>query len=95
MWTGNTGALADGTPVIFDPAVYFGDREVDIAMSKMFGELPDAFYEAYEDAWPLHPGHRQRLVVYNLYHELNHYVLFGGGYKQQSIRSIDRILAFK
>ncbi|CEM39525.1 unnamed protein product [Vitrella brassicaformis CCMP3155] len=60
LWTGNAGYLSDGTPVIFDPATYYGDREVDIAMSQLFGRLSGEFYKAYDEAWPLPPGHQTR-----------------------------------
>ncbi|CAM9386519.1 unnamed protein product, partial [Phaeothamnion confervicola] len=71
LWSGNA-AYADGVPCIFDPSTYYGDREVDIAMTQMFGRQPPAFYEAYNEEWPLPPGHEQRVQIYNLYHKLNH-----------------------
>lgn len=84
LWGGNHGYLEEGTPVIFDPAVYHGDRECDLAMTELFGGYPAAFYTAYATAWPLAPGHVQRKVLYNLYHILNHANLFGGGYARQA-----------
>jgi fructosamine-3-kinase len=86
LWGGNLGALTDGTPVLFDPAVYFGDRETDVAMSELFGGLPLAFYAAYRDAWPLNDGYEMRKPLYNLYHVLNHLNLFGRAYLGQAER---------
>ena len=83
LWRGNAGFLAGGAPVVFDPAVYRGDREADLAMSELFGGFPRAFYAAYEEAWPLEPGYQARKHLYNLYHLLNHLNLFGGGYLGQ------------
>jgi len=82
LWSGNVGFLA-GAPVLFDPAVYYGDREVDLAMTELFGGFPREFYSAYEAAWPLPPGYELRKHLYNLYHLLNHLNLFGGGYLGQ------------
>jgi fructosamine-3-kinase len=79
LWGGNWAA-AGGQPVIFDPAVYYGDRESDLAMTNLFGGFGPAFYEAYEDAWPLCAGHEQRMQLYQLYHVLNHLNLFGSPY---------------
>jgi fructosamine-3-kinase len=83
LWSGNAGFLADGSPVLFDPAVYYGDREADLAMTELFGGFPQAFYAAYEAAYPLEPGYALRKHLYNLYHLLNHLNLFGGGYLGQ------------
>ncbi len=80
LWGGNWGATRDGVPYIFDPAVYFGDREADLAMTRLFGGFSERFYEAYEAAWPLAPGWEGRVALYNLYHLLNHFNLFGAGY---------------
>ena len=94
LWGGNWSVLATtGEPVIFDPAVYYGDREVDIAMTRLFGGFGAAFYEAYEAAWPLAPGAAVRGTLYNLYHVLNHYVLFGGSYARQASSMIEALLA--
>jgi fructosamine-3-kinase len=82
LWPGNAGFLADGTPVIFDPAVYYGDREADLAMTEMFGGLPPAFHAAYREAWAPDPGYATRKGLYKLYHLLNHYNLFGEGYAE-------------
>ena len=79
LWGGNWGSV-DGEPVIFDPAVYFGDRESDIAMTMVFGGFGRAFYEAYEASWPMASGHESRIKLYQLYHILNHLNLFGSSY---------------
>ncbi|MDD5389508.1 MAG: fructosamine kinase family protein [Gallionellaceae bacterium] len=92
LWGGNHG-YADGVPVLFDPAVYYGDREVDLAMSELFGGYPTAFGAAYREAWPLDAGYRVRRHLYNLYHVLNHFNLFGGGYAAQAEGMIGRLLA--
>jgi len=93
LWGGNAAASADDEPVIFDPAVYYGDREADLAMTHLFGGFPPEFYHAYEHAWPLEPGHRERRDLYNLYHVLNHLNLFGAGYLRRAQDMIDRLLA--
>jgi len=82
LWSGNAGFTAEG-PVIFDPAVYYGDRETDLAMSELFGGFPLEFYRAYDEAFPLDSGYEKRKHLYNLYHLLNHLNLFGGGYLAQ------------
>lgn len=86
LWSGNFGSLADGSPVLFDPACYYGDRETDLAMTELFGGLPLAFYAAYRRSWPLHPDYERRKPVYNLYHILNHLNLFGRSYLGQAER---------
>lgn len=93
LWGGNASALADGTPVVFDPAVYCGDREADLAMTELFGGFPKDFYAAYRAAWPLDEGYPVRRDFYNLYHVLNHANLFAGGYVRQSEQAIERLLA--
>lgn len=93
LWGGNAACTNQGEPVIFDPATYYGDREVDIAMTELFGGFPAAFYRAYNDAFPLEPGYEQRKTLYNLYHILNHFNLFGGGYASGANRMISDILS--
>lgn len=93
LWSGNWLVDADGEPVIFDPAVYYGDREADLAMTRLFGGFGRAFYSAYETEAPLPKGHAVRAELYNLYHVLNHANLFGGGYARQARSMIDRLLA--
>ncbi len=93
LWAGNAAQDALGEPVIFDPACYMGDRETDIAMAELFGGFPTSFFTAYREAWPLDSGYEARKPLYNLYHILNHYNLFGGAYLGQAQRMIDRLLA--
>ncbi len=88
LWSGNYfQAKSDRQPCIFDPAVYYGLRESDLAMTQLFGSLSDAFYRAYHEAFPIHPGYEERRDIYNLYHMLNHLNLFGGSYLS-SVESI-------
>ena len=82
LWSGNAGFTEEG-PVVFDPAVYYGDREADLAMTELFGGFPRELYAAYEKAYPLEPGYQTRKRLYNLYHLLNHLNLFGAGYLSQ------------
>ena len=92
LWSGNAAQTADGTPVIFDPACYYGDREADIAMAELFGGFPTSFYAAYRSTWPLDSGYEARKPLYNLYHILNHFNLFGGAYLGQAQRMIEALL---
>ncbi|UCE88242.1 MAG: fructosamine kinase family protein [Pseudomonadota bacterium] len=92
LWSGNYAISADGEPVIFDPAVYYGDREADIAMTELFGGFGRSFYATYNNAWPLDVGYKVRKHFYNLYHVLNHFNLFGGGYGSQAQGMLERIL---
>ncbi len=93
LWAGNLAYLGDGTPVIFDPAVYLGDREADLAMTELFGGFGQDFYAAYRETWPIDPGYGVRKGLYNLYHVLNHLNLFGSGYLGQARSMIGRLLA--
>ena len=92
LWSGNAACLADATPAIFDPAIYYGDREADLAMAELFGGFPESFYAAYREAWPLADGFETRKTLYNLYHVLNHFNMFGAGYLGQARRMIERLL---
>lgn len=92
LWGGNAAFTVSGEPVIFDPATYFGDREVDVAMTELFGGFPAAFYQGYNEVFPLDPGYEKRKTLYNLYHILNHFNLFGGSYESQANRMISQIL---
>lgn len=95
LWGGNKGFCRDAgkvVPVIFDPATYYGDREADVAMTYVFGGFNRDFYKGYDDEWPLPDGHEKRRTVYNLYHILNHELLFGGGYLNQARGMIEQIL---
>ena len=91
LWGGNAGCTVS-EPIIFDPATYFGDREVDIAMTELFGSFPAAFYHGYNEVWRLDEGYERRKTLYNLYHILNHFNLFGGGYAAQANRMISQVL---
>ncbi len=93
LWGGNISFTASGAPVIFDPAVYYGDREADIAMTELFGGFGSRFYSAYNETWPLEQGYAVRKTLYNLYHILNHLNIFGGGYAAQAQVMIDRLLS--
>jgi protein-ribulosamine 3-kinase len=93
LWGGNCAFLADGSPVIFDPASYYGDREADIAMTELFGGYSPEFYAAYQAAYPLNDGYQVRKTLYNLYHILNHANMFGGSYVQQAERMMQNLLA--
>ena len=92
LWSGNVAAV-DSQPVIFDPAVYYGDREADIAMTELFGGFSKRFYDAYHETWLLDAGYKVRKTLYNLYHVLNHLNLFGGGYASQAEQMIDALLS--
>ncbi|MGB3918777.1 MAG: fructosamine kinase family protein, partial [Thiothrix litoralis] len=85
--------LADGSPVVYDPAVYYGDRETDLAMTELFGGFGEDFYAAYQAAWPVDSGYAVRKTLYNLYHILNHFNLFGGSYGEQAARMTEKLLA--
>ena len=93
LWGGNWGTDTAGRPVIFDPAVYYGDREADLAMTELFGGFGADFYAAYQAAWPLDPAYRTRKTLDNLYHILNHLNLFGGGYGAQAEQMMQQLLA--
>jgi len=93
LWGGNAAFDAQGQPVIFDPAVYYGDREADLAMTELFGGFSSRFYDAYNDIWPLDGGYQTRKTLYNLYHILNHANLFGGGYAAQAESMLDQLLS--
>lgn len=89
LWGGNWSGCKGGEPVIFDPAVHYGDREMEIAMTELFGGFPESFRLAYRDAWPLDEGYGRRKPLYLLYHVLNHANLFGGGYVSQARRILE------
>lgn len=88
LWSGNAAFDEVGNPVIFDPACYYGDREADIAFTGMFGGFSTAFYRAYREIHPAPENVEWLHRLYNLYHELNHFNLFGGGYREQSEQTI-------
>lgn len=91
LWAGNHAAIGDDEPVVFDPAVYFGDRETDLAMTRLFGGFSEQFYSAYEAAWPLPEGHERRTALYQLYHVLNHVNIFGRSYLGRALAIIKGI----
>jgi protein-ribulosamine 3-kinase len=93
LWSGNYAFTRGGEAAIFDPAVYYGDREADLAMTELFGGFAGNFYAAYDNAWPLDSGYRTRKTLYNLYHILNHLNMFGGGYLSQAQGMIDSLLS--
>ncbi|MBO6990547.1 MAG: fructosamine kinase family protein [Prochlorococcus marinus XMU1422] len=83
LWSGNAGMDKNGKGVIFDPASWWADNEVDIAMTKLFGGFRKEFYEEYHRIFPLKNGFEKRIIIYNFYHVLNHANMFGGGYLNQ------------
>lgn len=93
LWGGNVAGLNDGTPVIFDPAFYYGDREADLAMTYVFGGFTADFYASYREAYPLDEGFAVRKTFYNVYHIINHLNIFGGGYQGQAINMMRQVLA--
>ncbi len=83
LWSGNAGIDKNGKGVIFDPASWWADNEVDIAMTKLFGGFRKEFYEEYHRIFPIKNGFGKRIIIYNFYHILNHANMFGGGYLNQ------------
>ncbi len=92
LWSGNTGMEKNGKGVIFDPASWWADNEVDIAMTKLFGGFRKEFYEEYNKIFPIKNGFEKRIIIYNFYHILNHANMFGGGYLNQVQDYIKAIL---
>jgi len=90
LWSGNVIADREGRPVLIDPAVYYGDREAEIAYTELFGGFTQRFYQAYDHVWPLEPGYPERRDLYNLYHLINHLNLFGETYGSH----VDAILRY-
>ena len=90
LWSGNFIVDDRGEVCLIDPAAYYGHREADLAMTRLFGGFDSAFYAAYEEVFPLAPGHQDRLPIYQLYHLLNHLNLFGSAYYAQSMRILQR-----
>jgi len=80
LWSGNYFPDSEGKPCIFDPAVYYGLREADLAMTELFGRLPQKFYDVYQEVFPMNPGYEERKDLFNLYHLLNHLNIFGSSY---------------
>ena len=86
LWSGNCGSTKNGLGSLFDPASYWGDREVDISMTRLFGGFNREFYKGYEEIWPLDKFSQDRTDIYNLYHLLNHANIFGGSYRENSLQ---------
>ena len=93
LWSGNYLIDGKGIPWLIDPAVYYGHREADLAMTSLFGGFPNSFYSAYKSAYPIAPGYSEREPLYQLYHLLNHLNLFGTGYYGQVISLLRRYAA--
>ena len=92
LWQGNVLVNGFGAPCLIDPAVYFGHREVDLAMTRLFGEFDASFYSAYQEAWPLQAGYEERFEIYNLYPLLVHLKLFGNSYIAPIQTTLDAFL---
>ncbi len=92
LWQGNIGFTSNAA-YVFDPACYYGDREVDIAMTELFGHFPQAFYDGYQQQFPLSNNYEQRKLLYNFYHILNHCNLFAGQYITQAKAILSRLFA--
>ena len=90
LWGGNYMCDENGEAVLIDPAVYYGHREADLAMTKLFGGFSETFYESYHCEYPLPAGWEYRENIYKLYHVLNHLNLFGTGY----LREAEQLLNF-
>jgi len=91
LWSGNYAFDKHGNGVIFDPALYYGDRETDIAMTELFGGFTSDFYKGYQEEYPLADTYKKRKSMYNLYHVLNHANLFGGSYFNQALSIMDKL----
>ncbi len=91
LWSGNYMIDAQQNPVLIDPAAYYGHREVDLAMTRMFGGFPASFYQSYEETWPLEEDHKVRASIYQLYPLLIHVNLFGGGYTKQLSKAVQHL----
>ncbi len=92
LWNGNAALDPEGKLVLFDPAIYFGDWETDLAMMALFGGFPAPLLAAYREVWTLSDGFETRRGLYQLYHILNHFSLFGGDYVNRAERIIERLL---
>jgi protein-ribulosamine 3-kinase len=92
LWSGNAGADNFGAPVFFDPAPYYGHRETEFGMMRLFGGFGPACEAAYREVWPFSPGSEERIRLYRLYHELNHLNLFGASYYEGCMTTIKSLL---
>lgn len=88
LWSGNAAADETGQPIIYDPACYYGRREAEFGMMRLFGGFTAACEAAYQEVWPLADGCEERIPVYRLYHELNHLNLFGAMYHSQCTETL-------
>jgi protein-ribulosamine 3-kinase len=92
LWSGNLMTTYEGKPCLIDPAVYYGNREMDLAMTELFGGFDPSYYDSYEEVYPISTGFKERIQLYNLYPLLVHLNLFGGGYKAQVEAIVRRFL---
>ena len=92
LWSGNFAYDSDGSPCIFDPAAYYGHDEADLGIANMFGGFAPGFWSAYHAQLPKRPGHKKRAALYELHHHLNHYNIFGAGYRSGCLALIDSLL---
>ena len=92
LWSGNVLVSEDSRPVLIDPAAYFGHREAELGMMSLFGHFSKRVWQSYQEAYPLTPGWKERLPLYELYHLLNHYVLFGGSYGSSAMKIVNRFI---
>lgn len=90
LWSGNFMCDSMGSPVLIDPAAYYGSREVEFGMTTLFGGFETDFYHAYNEAWPFEDGWQERVEVYRLYHLLNHLNLFGNQYLNDCMEIFDK-----
>lgn len=90
LWSGNLHVAPDGRPALIDPAAYYAHREAELGMMRLFGGFSERVFDAYDEAWPLDPGWRDRLDLYELYHLMNHYNLFGGSYGRRAFSIVER-----
>lgn len=92
LWSGNVHVTRTGAPALIDPSAYFGHREAELGMMRLFGGFSERVYAAYDDAFRLEAGWRDRNAIYQLYHVLNHLNLFGGGFRAQAMAVVDRFV---
>lgn len=96
LWSGNISVnKKTGQPVSFDPSSYYGHHEVELGIMNMFGGRSSAFFEEYHQHIPRStPHHEKRISLYELYHHLNHTLIFGGSYRHGAIRIINQLIAY-
>lgn len=92
LWGGNHLMNSEGEMVLIDPAFYYGHREADLALMKLFGSYPKIFFDSYQKEWPLLKGHKKRFHLYQLYHALNHINLEGHAYLSLAEGLISKII---